>query len=277
MLVISCPDGPGIIAAISNFMFQNRANIINSDQHTTHATPRRFHMRIEFELEDATAIDILRATFPAVAEPFEMHFQMMPADVRMKIAAFVSKESHCLQELMWQIEAGDIAADITTIISNHEALGKLAETAGIPFHFIPVTSGSKKEAESAQLALTSGVDLIVLAKYMQILSPGFIDQAGVSIINIHHSFLPAFAGARPYSQAYDRGVKLIGATAHYVTQDLDEGPIIEQGVERVDHRATVLDLRRIGRHVERSVFARAVKWHTERRVFLDGARTVVFT
>lgn len=271
LLVISCPDRPGIIAAVSDFLFRNGANVIHSDQQTTHEEPRQFFLRIEFE-----GPADLGEGFAEVAECFSMNYRFIGDHERMRLAIFVSKEDHCLQEILWQIRAGDIRAEVAAVVGNHDSLRPIAESFGLPFHHIPVEPGRKAEAEDAQWRIAGEVDLVVLAKYMQILSGDLIAKLSGRVINIHHSFLPAFIGAKPYHQAYQRGVKLIGATAHYVTEDLDAGPIIEQDVERVDHRADVAELRRIGRHIERSVLARAVKWHTERRVFVDGNRTVVF-
>lgn len=268
-LLVSCPDRPGIVAAVSDFLFRAGANIVHSDQHTTPDAPRKFFLRIEFEGADTAALS------PAFAE-LGLEYRFVAASARKRLAVFVSKEDHCLQELAWQIRAGDIPADIALVVSNHPDLGPLAESLGFPFHHIPVTSATKPEAEAAQLALVADMDAVVLAKYMQILSSDFLRRCPVPVINIHHSFLPAFVGARPYHQAYQRGVKLIGATAHYVTEELDAGPIIDQDVERVDHRADVDELRRLGRHIERAVLARAVLWHVEDRVMLDTHRTVVF-
>lgn len=273
-LLVSCLDQPGIVAAVSAFLFQAGANIVHSDQHTTPDEPRKFFLRIEFE--GADPVD-LSEDFWQVAARFGLTFRFVSASIRKRLAVFVSKEDHCLQELAWQIRAGDIPADIAFVVSNHPDLGPLATSLGLPFHHIPVTSTAKPEAEAAQIALAETTDAIVLAKYMQILSPDFLRECPVPVINIHHSFLPAFVGARPYHQAYQRGVKLIGATAHYVTEELDAGPIIDQDVERVDHRADVDDLRRLGRHIERAVLARAVRWHVEDRVMLDTHRTVVFS
>jgi len=272
-LVISCPDRPGIVAAVSDFLFRSGANIVHSDQHSTHIEPRMFFLRIEFEGVNPRELE---AAFAPISARFSMSARFVADRPLKRLAIFVSKEDHCLQELLWQIKSGDIPAEVALVISNHEVLRADAETFGIPFHHVPVTAATKAEAEARQLALVEGVDLVILAKYMQILSPEFLRTWERRVINIHHSFLPAFVGARPYHQAYERGVKLIGATAHYVTSDLDAGPIIEQDVHRVDHRAEISELRRLGRQVERSALAKAVKWHVEDRVLVDGNRTVVF-
>jgi formyltetrahydrofolate deformylase len=273
-LLISCPDQPGIVAAVSQFLFANGANIVHSDQHSTHRSPRMFFLRVEFE---GVAAERLTPGFAEIAQRFTMEARFFTDEIPKRLAVFVSKEDHCLQELLWQIRAGDIPAQVCTVIGNHADLAPVAESFGVPFHHVPVTGETKLAAEQRQLELTEGLDLIVLARYMQIVSPAFLEKWPNRVINIHHSFLPAFVGAKPYHQAYERGVKLIGATAHYVTSELDAGPIIEQDVHRVDHRAEVGELRRIGRQIERSVLARAVKWHVEDRVLVDGNRTVVFS
>jgi formyltetrahydrofolate deformylase len=273
-LVVSCPDRPGIVAAVSDFLFRQGANIVHSDQHSTHDAPAQFFMRVEFEGPSA---DALVDPFQALADKFEMEARFVPTERLKRLAIFVSKEDHCLQELLWQVQAGDLKAEIALIVGNHRDLEATAAAFSIPFHFVPVTPSTKSEAEHRHLALVKeGIDVIVLARYMQILSPEFLKTWGGRVINIHHSFLPAFAGAKPYHQAYERGVKIIGATAHYVTAELDAGPIIEQDVHRVDHGADPSDLRRIGRQTERAVLARAVRWHVEDRVLTHGNRTVVF-
>ncbi len=278
-LLISCPDCPGIVAAVSDFLFRRGANIIHSSQHSTAPTGGRFFMRVVFDLPgfatDSAEVD---AGFGGIADRFHMQWRIEHAARRKRLAIFVSKQDHCLLELLWQWRAGDLYADIAMVVSNHPDSGDAATSLGIPFHHVPVLPGAKYEAECRQLALLDGqVDLIVLARYMQILSSDFCRQWPQRIINIHHSFLPAFVGARPYEQALRAGVKLIGATAHYVTEELDAGPIIEQDVERVDHRHTVDDLVRIGRLIERHVLARAVQWHIEDRVLVHENSTVIFT
>lgn len=277
-LLVSCPDRPGIIAAISTFLFERGANIVHSDQHSTDPTGGRFFIRVEFALPDlANRISCLQGDFAPIAERYEMDWYINHSGEAKRIAVFASREDHGLLELLWQQRAGDLQADIAMVISNHAETGRVVESWDVPFHHIPVTPNTKEDAEQQQSELTTGkVDLIVLARYMQVLSPTFVNQWQNRIINIHHSFLPAFVGANPYAQASERGVKLIGATSHYVTSDLDAGPIIEQDVFRVDHRHTTRDLRRIGRQIERAVLARAVTWHVEDRILVDNNKTVVF-
>ncbi|WP_019638480.1 formyltetrahydrofolate deformylase [Paenibacillus fonticola] len=278
-MLISCPDGPGIVAAVSDFLYQHGANIVQSDQYTMNPEGGMFFMRVEFDLERLQdRLGSLQEDFAVIAEKFEMKWEIFPLSHKKKLAIFVSKEDHCLVELLWQWQAGDLDADISMVISNHPDNKEYVESFGIPFHHIPVTPDTKKEAEQKQLELVNGkVDLIVLARYMQILSPALIDPYRNRIINIHHSFLPAFVGGKPYAQAYDRGVKIIGATAHYVTEELDGGPIIEQDVQRVSHSDDVGELKRIGRTIERVVLARAVKWHIEDRILVHQNKTVVFS
>jgi len=277
-MLISCPDRPGIVAAVSRFLFENGANIVQSDQYTMDPSGGMFFIRIEFDLDGlADRLPELEANFAETAKAFDMAWRITRADVRKRLAIFVSREDHCLLELLWQWQAGDLDADIAMVISNHPHMRELAESFGIPYHHVPVTPETKREAEAKQLELMRGkVDAVVLARYMQILSAEMIRHYPNRIINIHHSFLPAFVGSNPYRQAYDRGVKLIGATAHFVTEELDAGPIIEQDVQRVSHRDSVEDLKRIGRHIERIVLARAVKWFTEDRILVYGNKTVVF-
>lgn len=238
-----------------------------------------FFMRIEFDLGQLhDNLAQLKQDFAVIAAKFEMKWDIYPLNRKKKLAIFVSKEDHCLVELLWQWQAGDLDAEISMVISNHPDNKEYVESFGIPFHHIPVTPDTKREAEQKQLELVDGkVDLIVLARYMQILSPALIEPYRNRIINIHHSFLPAFVGGKPYAQAYDRGVKIIGATAHYVTEELDGGPIIEQDVQRVSHRDDVSELKRIGRTIERVVLARAVKWHIEDRILVHQNKTVVFS
>lgn len=277
-LLISCPDRPGIVAAVSRCLFEQGANIVHSDQHSTDPEGGVFFMRIEFDLSglDSRGVELERA-FEPIASRFRMEWRLAYAARIKPIAIFVSKEDHCLLELLWRWRAHDMAAEIAMVVSNHANLRGLVEAYGIPFYHIAVTRERQEQAEAAQLQLVEGkVDLIVMARYMRVLSSTFIRRFPNRIINIHHSFLPAFVGADPYTQAHSRGVKLIGATAHYATDALDAGPIIEQDVERVDHRHTVEDLKRIGRHVERVVLARAVTWHLEDKVLVHGNKTVVF-
>lgn len=276
-MLISCPDRAGIVAAVSNFLFQQGANIVQSDQYTTDPETGRFFMRIEFDLINLDErCEEIKQAFSPVAESFGMEWSLVEANKRKKVALFVSKEDHCLLELLWRWKSGELFADIAVVVSNHPDMQETVESFGIPYRCIPVMKDNKPQAEAAQLAAAEGVDLIVLARYMQILSPRFLEDYAMRIINIHHSFLPAFVGAKPYEQAYRRGVKLIGATAHYVTEELDAGPIIEQDVQRVSHQEDVEALKQLGRQVERTVLARAVRWHLEDRVLVYGNKTIVF-
>jgi len=277
-MLISCPDGPGIVAAVSHFLYEHGANIVQSDQYTMDPEGGMFFFRIEFDLERlGERLNDLERDFRPIADRFAMEWAIHPASVKRKLAIFVSKEDHCLLELLWQWRSGELDADITMVISNHPNMREIVESFGIPYHHIPVTPDTKKEAEVKQLELVLGkVDAIILARYMQIVSPDVIAHYPNRIINIHHSFLPAFVGGKPYAQAYDRGVKIIGATAHFVTEELDGGPIIEQDVQRVSHRDNVTELKRIGRHIERIVLARAVNWYAEDRILVYQNKTVVF-
>lgn len=277
-MLISCPDGPGIVAAVSHFLYQHGANIVQSDQYTMDPEGGMFFMRVEFDLPQLELrIAGLQQDFSEIADKFEMKWQLYPLSHKKKLAIFVSKEDHCLVELLWQWQAGDLDAEITMVVSNHPDMKEYVESFGITYHYIPVTPETKAEAEKQQLELVNGqVDLIILARYMQIVSPALIEPYRNRIINIHHSFLPAFVGGKPYAQAYNRGVKIIGATAHYVTEELDGGPIIEQDVQRVSHGDDVNELKRIGRTIERVVLARAVKWHIEDRILVHQNKTVVF-
>jgi formyltetrahydrofolate deformylase len=278
-LRIACPDGPGIVAAVSQFLFERGANIVSSHQHSSDPEGGSFFMRMAFHLP---GLDEDRAAFEAafradVAEPRRMDWQLWYASDRRRLALMASREDHCLLDLLWRWRRGELEAEVTQVISNHPGLRADVEAFGVPYHHVPVERGHKHEAEARALALLAGTtDVLVLARYMQILSGAFLDALGCPVINIHHSFLPAFAGANPYARARERGVKIIGATAHYVTEELDAGPIIEQDVIRVDHSATVVELERVGRDVERLVLARAVARHLDDRVLVDGNRTVVF-
>jgi formyltetrahydrofolate deformylase len=278
-MLISCPDQPGIVAAVSRFLHEHGANIVQSDQYTMDPEGGMFFIRIEFDLSELERrLHSLELDFAqVVAAKFQMNWSISRADRIKRLAVFVSKEDHCMRELLWQWQAGDLNAEIAMVISNHPDMQALVESFGIPFYHVPVTSDTKEQAERQHLELIKDkVDVIVLARYMQIISPQFITYFPNKIINIHHSFLPAFVGGKPYAQAYNRGVKIIGATAHYVTEELDGGPIIEQDVQRVSHRDNVDDLKRIGRHIERIVLARAVAWHAEDRIIVHGNKTVVF-
>ncbi|WP_139492725.1 formyltetrahydrofolate deformylase [Brevibacillus dissolubilis] len=277
-LLISCPDQPGIVAAVSKFLSEHGANITQSDQFSTDPEGGRFFMRIEFDVPGlGECCSRLRESFRPVAEEFNMEWQIVEASKRKRMVIFVSKMEHCLLELLWQYNSGALIADIPMVISNHPDLKETVESFGIPYHHIPVTKETKAEAEQKQIELVKGnADVIVLARYMQVLSSQFLIDFPNQIINIHHSFLPAFVGAKPYERAYERGVKLTGATAHYVTEELDAGPIIEQDVERVTHRQDLDQQKQTGKLVERNVLARAVKWHLEDRVLVHGNKTIVF-
>jgi formyltetrahydrofolate deformylase len=276
-LVVRCPDRPGIVAVLSRLMADVGANITESQQHSSDPSGGTFTLRLEFVLAGfAQRKADLAGRLAALAGGWGMTWRLTEAAHRPTVAVFVSRTDHALQELIYRVRAGDLRADITAIVSNHPDLEPVARAAGIPFHHVPVPPDGKAEAEARALELVGDADLVVLARYMQIVSAEFCSRFPERLINIHHSFLPAFVGANPYQAAHDRGVKLIGATAHYVTPDLDAGPIIEQEVARVDHRATVEDMRRVGRYVERQVLAQAVTWHVEDRVIVEGDRTIVF-
>ena len=277
-LLVTCEDQSGIVQAVSGFLYHQGANIISLDQHTTEAYGGKYFMRVEFHL-DGLAIkkDAMMATFAAnVATKYNMTWQLNCNRDLKKVGILVSKEDHALLELLWRYSRGTLPCQIMQVVSNHEDLRASVESFGIEFVHILVDKENKQAAYDQIHEVMKNNDLLVLARYMQILSPEFVDLWQGKIINIHHSFLPAFVGANPYKQAFDKGVKLIGATAHYVTSELDQGPIIEQGVERVSHGFSVSDLRELGRDIERDVLARAVKWHLEDRIIIDGAKTVVF-
>ncbi|QHS23675.1 formyltetrahydrofolate deformylase [Virgibacillus sp. MSP4-1] len=278
-LLISCPDQSGIIAAVSRFLYEFEANILDSNQHSTNPEGGTFFIRIEFECPDlVNKKERLQNQFQSIADKFSMNWDLSLVQELKKTAIFVSKQLHCLRELLWEWQSGDMMTDIALVISNHEEARGVVESLNIPFYYIPATRETRQEAEEQQLKLLEEyqIDLIVLARYMQILTPDFVQAYEHKIINIHHSFLPAFVGAKPYERAYERGVKLIGATSHYVTNDLDEGPIIEQDVMRVNHRDQVQDLKKIGGSIERSVLTRAVKWHLEDRILVHDNKTIVF-
>jgi len=277
-LLVSCPDQRGLVAKIANFIYSNGGNIIHADQHTDFAAGL-FLTRIEWQLDGFNLPrDLIGPAFNAIAQPLQAKWQLHFSDTVPRIAIWVSRQDHCLFDLIWRHRAKEFLAEIPLIISNHPDLKDVATQFGIDYHHIPITKDNKPEQESKQLELLHqyNIDLVVLAKYMQILSADFISKFPQSIINIHHSFLPAFVGANPYHKAYDRGVKIIGATAHYVTADLDAGPIIEQDVVRVSHRDDVPDLIRKGKDLERVVLARGVRSHLQNRVLVYGNRTVVF-
>ena len=279
-LLVSCPDGHGIVAAVAGLLSELGANIVASDQHSTDPEGGRFFLRMEFHLGGLDgARDVLERRFSEeIAAPFAMSWRLSyPAEAK-RVALLVSRRDHCLLDLLWRWRRGELPCNIVCVISNHPDLAEAVEAFDVPFHHVPVERGAKPAAEARILELLGGdVELVALARYMQILSDGFLERVGAPVINIHHSFLPAFIGAAPYERAWERGVKLIGATAHYVTAELDEGPIIEQDIQRVTHRDGPAELARIGADIERSVFSRAVKWHVEDRVLVHENRTIVFT
>nr|WP_230203714.1 formyltetrahydrofolate deformylase [Bacillus massiliigorillae] len=278
-LLIKCPDQPGIVAAVSNFLYEYNANIVESSQHSSDPDNGTFFLRMEFELPQLIEVRTrMEEAFLTIAEQFNMEYSFRYVSELKKTAIFVSKEPHCLLELLWEYQSGDMMVDIVMVISNHEDTREIVEALDIPFYYIPANKDIREQVEQQQIQMLKDhqIDVIVLARYMQILTPNFVAQFPSQIINIHHSFLPAFIGARPYERAYARGVKLIGATCHYVTNDLDEGPIIEQDINRVSHRDSVEDLKKIGRNIERSVLARGLKWHIEDRVIVEKNKTVLF-
>lgn len=279
-LLIQCADRPGIVAAVSQFLFEHRANIVHADQHSTDASGGRFFMRMEYSIEGMTESPAtIEAKFGGeIAPRFEMEWRFTYSARPQRVAIMVSRYDHCLMEILWRWQRGELPIEVPVVISNHDRLRVQVESFGLPFVHIPVTSETKQadEERALQCLGEARADLVVLARYMQVLSPHFISRYRERIINIHHSFLPAFAGADPYGRAFDRGVKLIGATAHYATEALDEGPIIEQDVVKISHRDSRDDLVRLGREVERSVLARALQWHAEDRVFVHSNKTVVF-
>ncbi len=274
-LLIACDDQPGIVAAVAGVLAEHGANIISLDQHSTDAEGGRFFQRTVIHREGlAAARPDLEAAIGQVAERFGMEWSLHDTSKRKRVAIFVSKYDHCLMELLWRTQRGQLDIDISMVVSNHPDLAEAVRAFDVPFIHIPSTDKTAMEARQLEL-LRGNVDLIVLARYMQILSDDFIEKLGAPVINIHHSFLPAFIGANPYARAKERGVKLIGATAHYATADLDEGPIIEQDVTRVTHSESAAELQRRGADVERLVLARAVRWHAEDRVIVHGRSTVI--
>ncbi|MFP4100024.1 formyltetrahydrofolate deformylase [Coleofasciculus sp.] len=276
-LLISCPDQPGLVAKFANFIYANGGNIIHADQHTDFAAGL-FLTRIEWQLDDFNlSRELIDPAFAAIAQPLQAKWQLYFSDSVPRISIWVSRQDHCLFDLLWRQKAQEFTAEIPLIISNHPDLQTVSEEFGADFYHIPITPDNKSEQEAKQLELLRhyNIDLVVLAKYMQILSPEFMAQFP-HVINIHHSFLPAFTGAKPYHRAYQRGVKIIGATAHYVNPELDAGPIIEQDVVRISHRDNVADLIRKGKDLERVVLARAVRLHLRHQVLVYENRTVVF-
>ncbi|MES9555626.1 formyltetrahydrofolate deformylase [Streptomyces sp. NPDC088190] len=277
VLTLSCPDRQGIVHAVSSYLFMTGCNIEDSQQFGDHDTGL-FFMRVHFSADATVTQEKLRASFAAVGDSFRMDWQIHRSSDRMRIVLMVSKFGHCLNDLLFRSRIGALPVEIAAVVSNHTDFAELVASYGVPFRHIPVTKETKADAEAQLLALVreENVELVVLARYMQVLSDDLCKQLSGRIINIHHSFLPSFKGAKPYHQAHARGVKLIGATAHYVTADLDEGPIIEQEVARVGHGVTPDQLVAVGRDVECQALARAVKWHAERRILLNGHRTVIF-
>jgi formyltetrahydrofolate deformylase len=286
VLLITCPDQKGLVAAVSGELYRFGANIIHADQHQDHGEGL-FFMRVEWTLgsdpdrlsnDQPFDIQAFSEAFAPIARRYSMDSQLHVSEIRPRVALFVSQHLHCLADLLHRHQMGELDCEIPLIVSNHTDGESLARFYGIPFHHIPLTAASKAEGEAKQVALldAAGVELVVLARYMQILSPEFVRRYPSAVINVHHSFLPAFIGARPYHAAHKRGVKLIGATSHYVTEELDDGPIIEQDVTRISHRDQVDDLIAKGRDLERLVLSRAVRWHLDRRILRYGNKTVVF-
>ena len=279
VLLILCPDRKGIVRAVTDFLYENNGNIVYLDQHTD-VVEQQFFMRVEWEIDDfQISKDKIGEFFETlIAKKFEMQWSLHFSDRKKRVAIFVTKLSHCLYDILYRHQSGEWDIEIPLIISNHDKLRFIAEQFNIPYHHIPISKATKAEQEAKQLELLKShdVDLIVLARYMQIVSPNFISQYRNKIINIHHSFLPAFVGARPYHKAHNRGVKIIGATAHYVTDELDAGPIIEQGVEHVSHKEHINDLIRIGRDVEKIVLSKAIAKDLQHKVLAYNNRTVVF-
>jgi formyltetrahydrofolate deformylase len=276
---VSCPDQRGLVATLAQVLYGHGANILDADQHTD-ATAGVFFQRIRFDLSDLrTDRTALEQGIRDVAERFSMSWTLSDAGRSKRVAIFVSRYDHCLYDLLLRHRAGELPCEIALVVSNHPDLEPVASQFGVPFHVFPITRESKREQENRELELLEarGIDLVVLARYMQVLTGSFVERLPNRIINIHHSFLPAFSGGRPYHQAHGRGVKLIGATAHYATADLDEGPIIEQDVIRASHRDSVSDLSRKGRDVERAALSRAVRWHLEDRILVYDNKTVVFS
>jgi len=277
-LLVSCRDRTGLVAALSDFVFRNGGNILDADQHAEVETGL-FFMRLRWDVGGfQLARPEMEMAIRVLAARYELEWELTYSDVRPRVAVFASKAPHCLYDLLLAAQLGELGGDLVVVVSNHEALRPVAGHFGVPFEHLPVAAGDKRSAEARQQALLDErkIDLVVLARYMQILSPEFVTRWPSRIINIHHSFLPAFVGAKPYHQAKERGVKVIGATAHYVTSDLDQGPIIEQDVCRVSHRDDVGELIRKGGELERRVLTHAVRLHLERRVLVSGNRTIVF-
>ncbi len=278
ILLLSCPDRMGLVSRISHFIFERGGNILDLDEHVEREG-QVFSIRVAWDMKNFSILPAdLEEAFTPLAKEFNADWKIYFAERKSRAAIFVSRYDHCLQEILWRHSLGEFAMDIPLIISNHPDLGFLAEQYSIPYHVFPITRENKIEQEKKELRLLKehNIDTIILARYMQILSPNFVHTYPNQIINIHHSFLPAFMGGNPYRQAYQRGVKIIGATSHYVTEALDEGPIIAQDIIRISHRDTIEDLRRKGRDLERLVLARAIQYHTEHRVLVCGQKTIIF-
>jgi formyltetrahydrofolate deformylase len=283
VLLIDCPDQKGLVARVSTLLYERGANILHADQHQDHEQGL-FFMRVEWALADGETssqgfdLEAFKAEFAPLARELGMRWKLTLGDRRPRMALFCSQYLHCMADLLHRWRSGELHCEIPVIVSNHRAVENLAAFYGIPFEYIPVTAATRAEAEQRQLEVLARhkIELVVLARYMQILSPSFVASYPAAIINVHHSFLPAFTGAKPYHAAHARGVKLIGATSHYVTEILDDGPIIEQDVARISHRDQVEDLVERGRDLERIVLSRAVRWHLDRRILCYGNKTVVF-
>jgi formyltetrahydrofolate deformylase len=278
ILLLSCPDRVGLVSRLAHFVFERGGNILDLDEHVD-SDEKYFSIRISWDMQNFSlkGQEIFDAIAP-LAKEFDAHWRLEFAERKIRTAIFVSKYSHCLQEILWRYNIGEYNIEIPVIISNHDDLRYLAERYSIPFYHLPITpeTRERQEAEELRLLKEYSIDTVVLARYMQILSPKILAHYPNQIINIHHSFLPAFVGGNPYKQAYERGVKIIGATSHYVTEELDEGPIIEQDIIRISHKDTMNDIVRKGRDLERLVLARALLYHSERRVLVHGRKTIVF-
>lgn len=277
ILRIQCPDRPGIVAMISSWISEHKGNIIRSDQYSSDPIQGQFFMRLEFFIDAPSSKDVLEKSFEPIAEALNAGWKLNFKSDKPRFAILVSKHDHCLFELLYHWRTKEICGEVTNIISNHPDAESLAKQHQLPFHYLPITKSTKQEQEKTLLnRINDSTDFIVLARYMQILSPEFLAAYQKPIINIHHSFLPSFVGANPYAQAFERGVKIIGATAHYVTEDLDEGPIIAQRVEPISHHDSIDDLKRKGKHIEKATLFTAVSAHCERRVIRYGNKTIVF-
>jgi len=278
ILLIDCPDRKGIVASVGEFLYRHDANILHADQHQD-GERGLFLMRVEWDLADFNlGPDEFTRKFAPIADRFQMRWRLERSALPHRLAIFVSKYDHCLVDLLYRHQSGELACDIALVVSNHADAKRWADFYAVPFHHVPVEADTKAEAEARQIELLReyNVDLVILARYMQVLSPQFVAHFPQRTINVHHSFLPAFSGARPYHRAFERGVKLIGATSHYVTEVLDEGPIIEQDVVRVSHRDGMDDLLQKGRDLEKVVLSRAVRWHLDHRILVYDRKTVIF-